>query len=284
MGMLPRIFEGEREKADSFMNELLGYLLLNVNVAGFESPIRQVALALTLIKGPCVDQWVRNMTTWLRGLDPVNNNVPRVWDYFTETFEQQFSDSTRTQRSRQQLEKLRFKFPDIDQYITDFEDLANLSGYTVGNDETINLFLKGFEGTRDLLNGILAPPLLTTYYELKNRAINVTKSRQLINAIQRNSPGGFNNFPPRPNRPFFQRQNPLPQNQYSQRQYNSTNASRWLNNTPVPMDTSARSRAPPNRRGQWGRNNQRAQGNAAQADYGTQEDSFQDQYTPPQRA
>src|SRR5713101_187962 len=147
------------------------------------------------------------MTTWLQGLDLVNDNIPQVWDYFTTTFKQQFNDSTKMQHSRQQLEKLRFKFPDIDQYIADFEDLANLSGYTVGNDETINLFLKGFENTCDLLYGILAPPLLTTYYELKNRAINVTKSRQLINVIQRNAPGGFNNFPPRPPRPFFQRQN-----------------------------------------------------------------------------
>src|SRR5216683_720139 len=168
MGMLPHIFEGERDKADAFMNELLGYLLLNANVAGFESPIRQVALALTLIKGPRVDQWVRNIMTWLQSLDPINDNVPQVWDYFTNTFEQQFNDSTRTQRSRQQLEKLRFKFPNINQYIADFEDLANLSGYTVGNDETISLFLKGFKNAKDLPHGILAPPLLTTYYELKN--------------------------------------------------------------------------------------------------------------------
>ena len=76
MGMLPHIFEGERDKADAFMNELLGYLLLNANMAGFNSPIQQVALALILIKGPQVDQWVRNMTTWLRNLDPVNDNVP----------------------------------------------------------------------------------------------------------------------------------------------------------------------------------------------------------------
>ena len=157
------------------MNELLGYLLLNANVPGFESPIRQVALALTLIKGPHVDRWVQDMTTWLQGLDLIADNVPRVWDYFTTTFEQQFSDSTEVQQSRQQLEKLQFKFPDINQYITDFEDLANLSGYTVGNDETINLFLKGFEHARDLLHGILAPPLLTTYYDLKTRVINITK-------------------------------------------------------------------------------------------------------------
>ena len=51
METLPRIFEEERDKADTFMNELLGYLLLNANVPGFNSPIHQVALALTLIKG-----------------------------------------------------------------------------------------------------------------------------------------------------------------------------------------------------------------------------------------
>ncbi len=85
-------------------------------------------------------------------------------------------DLTKMQCSRQQLEKLRFKFLDIDQYIADFEDLANLSGYTVRNDETINLFLKGFKHAYDLLGGILAPPMLTTYYELKDQAINVTKS------------------------------------------------------------------------------------------------------------
>jgi hypothetical protein len=54
-------------------------------------------------------------------------------------------DSTKTQRSRQQLERLHFRFPDVNQYIADFKDLANLSGYTIGNDKTINLFLKGFE-------------------------------------------------------------------------------------------------------------------------------------------
>jgi len=54
-------------------------------------------------------------------------------------------DSTKTQRSRQQLERLHFRFPDVNQYIADFKDLANLSGYTVGNDKTINPFLKGFK-------------------------------------------------------------------------------------------------------------------------------------------
>ena len=58
MGSLPRVFDGDREKADAFLTEYLGYLLLNQGVPGFESPIRQVAMALTLIKGEKVDLWV----------------------------------------------------------------------------------------------------------------------------------------------------------------------------------------------------------------------------------
>jgi len=84
-------------------------------------------------------------------------------------------DSTKTQQSRQQLEKLRFRFPDIDQYIADFKDLENLSGYTIGNDETINLFLKGFKNAQEILAEILAPPVPVTYYAIKERAVSITK-------------------------------------------------------------------------------------------------------------
>ncbi len=116
------------------------------------------------------------MTTWLRNLDPINNNILRVWDHFVVTFEEQFTDSTKMQWSRQQLERLRLKFPEINQYIADFKDLANLSGYTVGNDETINLFLKGFKNAHDVLGRILTPPIPVTYYAIKERAISITKS------------------------------------------------------------------------------------------------------------
>jgi hypothetical protein len=69
--------------------------MLNQGVPGFESPIQQVAMALTLIKGEKVDLWVQNMLDALRRLDPVQHNVPAVWDYFEEQFLKKFSDSTR---------------------------------------------------------------------------------------------------------------------------------------------------------------------------------------------
>jgi hypothetical protein len=66
MGSLPRIFDRDRTKADTFLTEFLRYLMLNHGVPGLESPIRQVALALTLIKGEKVDLWVRNMLKTIR--------------------------------------------------------------------------------------------------------------------------------------------------------------------------------------------------------------------------
>jgi hypothetical protein len=66
IGSLPRIFDGDRTKAEAFLTEFLGYLMLNHGVPGLESPIRQVALALMLIKGEKVDLWVKNMIDAIR--------------------------------------------------------------------------------------------------------------------------------------------------------------------------------------------------------------------------
>jgi hypothetical protein len=95
MGSLPRIFDGDRTRAEAFLTEFLGYLILNQGVPGFESPIRQVALALTLIKGEKVDLWVCNMIDSLRRLHPTHHNVPTVWEEFEQAFKDKFVDSTR---------------------------------------------------------------------------------------------------------------------------------------------------------------------------------------------
>jgi len=57
-------------------------------------------------------------------------------------------------------------FPNIDQYITRFKDLASLTGYTIRNKETINFFLK--ELTTSVLKDILKPPFATTYHDIKD--------------------------------------------------------------------------------------------------------------------
>ena len=52
MGSLPQIFTGDHTKATDFIEEVKGYIRLNQDVPGFNSPIKKAALTLTLIKGP----------------------------------------------------------------------------------------------------------------------------------------------------------------------------------------------------------------------------------------
>jgi hypothetical protein len=188
MGSLPRIFDGDRTRAEAFLTEFLGYLILNQGVPGFESPIRQVALALTLIKGEKVDLWVHNMIDTLRRLHPVHHNVPAVWEEFEQAFKDKFVDSTRELWARNQLKQLKFKYPNIDEYVANFEDLIVHVGYNLASKEAINLFLKGFSKNRSLLDKVFTPPVPTAYGAMKRQLIAIVKSMQLVNSIAQNAP------------------------------------------------------------------------------------------------
>jgi hypothetical protein len=183
------------------------------------------------------------MGNWLDSLDVINDNFPVVWDIFKDTFATRFQDSLKPQNAQSELSKLKMDFPHIDQYVACFEDLARLAGYTVGNSETINIFLRGLDP--DVLKTILSSENVDTYDQIRQCAISATRSKQLIAAIQgrgaQSNNNAFQHFQGQrhPYRPFFQRGNQgNPQQQQRRPHYNSTNAPCWMNNTPVPMDLS----------------------------------------------
>jgi len=64
-----------------------------------------------------VDLWVKNMIDTLRCLHPVHHNVPAVWNKFEKEFRKKFVDSTAELRARNHLDKLKFKYPDINSHI-----------------------------------------------------------------------------------------------------------------------------------------------------------------------
>jgi len=181
MGGLPQVFTGDHLFADDFIEEVKGYLRLNQDVAGYNSPIKKVALTLTLIKGPQVAGWTCNMGTWLDTLDLVLNNIPDVWDQFLYEFSQQYQDSQKENRARGKIECCTMKFPEIDDYIARFEDLARIAGYDANSSAVFQLFTKGL--LDDILKEVLTSPTPQTYTELKEKAINSTRSKVLINNI-----------------------------------------------------------------------------------------------------
>jgi hypothetical protein len=253
MGQLPQVFSGDRSQADDFIDELRRYLWLNRNVAGFNLPITKVSLTLTLIKGPEVAGWAYDMGNWVEAFNPDTQNVPTIWDTFLLEFGRQFQDTQRPNHARIELEKLVMKPGEIDQYIAKFEELAHHALYTTGDPVTMSLFLKGLPP--GILVDVFKPPTVTAYEDIKERAIESTRLRALIDSILgschttgsiRPPPtrggfrgGAFQSFQMYTNQnnrgagPAQRSMPPPPQNNNA---FNSSNAPCWMNNVAVPMD------------------------------------------------
>lgn len=64
------------------------------------------------------------MGNFLDLLDPVMDNILAVWDQFLTEFQEQFQDTQQENWVRTQIKNHKMKFPEIDQYISLFEELA----------------------------------------------------------------------------------------------------------------------------------------------------------------
>src|SRR5258707_9014580 len=73
------------------------------------------------------------------------------------------------------------KWPDIDAYVSSFEELLRLAEYTAGNNKSTNLFLRGLP--RSITTEVMKPPLPTGYEEMKQKAIDATRSSQIIQSM-----------------------------------------------------------------------------------------------------
>jgi hypothetical protein len=250
MGKLPDEFDGDRTKADDFIAEVQQYLRLNQDVAGYNSPIKKVAFTLTCMKGPIVAAWIRDVGNMLDQLDPTVDNIPAVWDQFLEQFEEQYQDSQKQDRARQELQKCKMTYPYLDQYVSKFEELARLSGFTLGNPEVTDMFQRGLPYI--ILKATNHAPYPETYEEHKQRAKEATRAEQKMKRLLSGdaTPRAPPPQNPNPRRNFFGQAN---QNwrQSTPSQFNSSNAPRWMNNQSVPMDIG---RTRPQRgRGGWSR-------------------------------
>jgi len=271
MGSLPAIFTGNRAEAENFIKGVQAYLRLDREVPGFNSPMKKIALTLTLMQGEKVEGWASDIGEVLDDLNPATDNIPALWMVFLEEFQKQYLDTQSADRARAELENLTMKVPYIDEYISKFEELCRKSGYLTSNAEVTYMFLRGLP--KALLEDVLKAPQAEDYPATKERAIQATRTQQLLQNILRQRPqsnqsgqtyrppffpcggggfrgGAFGNF----QRPFNQRggfrpfQNTYRPNNFGNNQtqgncpsqstnnYNSTNAPRSMNNVPVPMD------------------------------------------------
>jgi hypothetical protein len=253
MGQLPPIFEGDRTKSEGFLDLLRSYFRLNHRVPAFQSYLTRIALALTLIQGPLVQEWTRHLGDWLDHQNPLLDDVRDTWDQFTAQFEAAFTDTQRDQRARNALENLRMKWPEIDQYTMDFERLIREAGYTQGSNQNIQMYYNGLPVS--VVADVTRSPSVYTYPEIVQRAIESVKSKELLNTLVKRRKE--RNPPPPGNWATSGRSRGRPQGSppANNPRYNSSNAPSSYNNVPVQMDLSRT-------RGNRGQGNRRYQNNA----------------------
>src|SRR5258708_27775033 len=201
-GSPPATFHGDRALANNFLDDLKLYFHLNWAVPTYQSHIPRATFALTFIKGEQVAGWVRDFGKFLDTLDPLYDDGIIVWNHFLDSFRKRFQDSTKENRARNNLEKLQLKLPLIDEYTLKFEELARQAGYQVGNPETHQLFLHGLPW--QVLEEVMRGGTPLTYQDLKQKAVEAVRARQMIDNIVRWRDHVLQNpFPSnRQNRPF----------------------------------------------------------------------------------
>ena len=136
-GHPPEVFNGDRSKAKKFMKEFMLWKLCNLNNEAQSVPFSRVALCLSYIKGPNVDDWVSATTDDV--YEKVHGCVGRpathqpddedLWNEFVQEFNDAFTDTTAAEHAYAELTKLYMKGEEADQYIAMFERLITRAGW-----------------------------------------------------------------------------------------------------------------------------------------------------------
>jgi Retrotransposon gag protein/Zinc knuckle len=149
-GRPPTIFDGDRQKADDFMDEWNLFCLNNTFNYAFALPYQRVANCLSYIKGPKVANWNRTQVQWLhnvttRNVNPVGYDNQWLWDTFADEFRSAFQDTAAEQNAERNLSNLQMKGGELDTYISNFTELARKANRSLQDKGTIIMFRQGLQ-------------------------------------------------------------------------------------------------------------------------------------------
>jgi hypothetical protein len=167
-GKTPDIFNGDYKKSEVFLQQFNVHWGLNNNHEIMTTPYLQTMYALSLIKGPLVNDWANDQVTKLRSKvthaqNPIGCNREVLWTKFSATFTTAFTDTARTQNAYMALMHLKMRGNNLDTYIATFKHLANQANYQLNDTATIHYFARGLE--RELQNAILYHERLPATFE-----------------------------------------------------------------------------------------------------------------------
>jgi Retrotransposon gag protein len=128
----PNVFNGTRDKVNSFLQAFGLYRAINCRHITMREPYNRIMMMLSYIKGPKIDDWVREKAMLLETAvsnGTANPNDEQVWNTFIEKFTEAFTDTTRQEQATLDLINIQMKGEDLDTYISTFHHLWEQAGW-----------------------------------------------------------------------------------------------------------------------------------------------------------
>jgi hypothetical protein len=149
-GEAPDIFHGDRSKSKTFKQQFKVYQGLNNNHEVMQNPYYCTMQALSLIKGPLVNDWVDDqITDLMEKVTCQQNSIPRtepaLWTNFMTTFNTAFTDTMKRQKAQTAIQQLRMRGDNLDAYVSTFKHITKEAEYALDANGTIHLFTLGLK-------------------------------------------------------------------------------------------------------------------------------------------
>jgi len=145
-GNPPKVFDGDRAQTIRFLTQFKRFMLMNRKADIAKDPIAKCCYFLALFKGSKVEGWCKQQYTWLDKVEANPHILPHrmmAWDTLEQDFRHSFIDYAVHEKAHDDLRKLKMSGGNIDQYIADFEFLAQRAGIDVNDPTMIRLFSEG---------------------------------------------------------------------------------------------------------------------------------------------
>ncbi len=144
-GIPPTIFDGEHAELQQFLCEFERYQIQNEGIDLVDNPYKQVVTAMGMMKGKKVNRWVAAQLKKMKEQVTVGTlkTDKHLWDEFEVAFTKAWMDSTKKQDASNHLQNLKMKGEDLDEYITEFEELMTIGGWDEKSEATMILFRNG---------------------------------------------------------------------------------------------------------------------------------------------
>jgi len=161
-GAPPEAFDGNRAKAKEYMHSFKRWWTLNKEKVVFDIPYKCMALCLSYMKGPKVEDWVEAQQEYMneRKREGRSPTFKSHWRDFEKSFKDAFMDIAESIKVENDLKNLRMQGSDIDTYIATFTKLLKMAGYDEMEHGSLSLFKKGLPNGLNIriINNSRQPP------------------------------------------------------------------------------------------------------------------------------